>query len=245
MFRKPGQVLQPSLPIDYAETATIYESTVGKGVRSLLLTSAVPGEGVSTIAFGLAQHVAAVGKRVLFVDLNTHNSFAGNNLALPRHAWDMGEVLDEGRVFSIPERRLDILAAPAQGTFSVSRRSIEAVAETVRSWSAAYDIVIADAPCLTKPNSSGVPTPVLAACFDGVGLVVASGETARDAVSQGVNRLAEQGAALHSVILNDRATPSFRAEVDRQFRKWGAFGRVLRRFLWAPFAALQVFDEGY
>ncbi len=245
MLRKPGRVLRPSLPVDYAETATIYESTVGKGVRSLVLTSAVPGEGVSTIAYGLAQHVAAVGKRVLLVDLNTHHSFAGESLALPRHGWDMGEDLAEQTVYAVPGRDLHILAAPAQGTFSVSRRSLEAVAATVRSWTAAYDIVIADAPCLTKPNSSGVPTPVLASCFDGVGLVVASGETTRDAISQGASRLVEQGAALHSVILNDRVTPSFRAEVDRQFAKWGGFGRLLRRLLWTPVAGLQVFDEGY
>jgi len=245
MFGKTERFLRPSLPIDYAETATIYESTVGKELRSLLLTSAVPGEGVSTVAYGLAQHAAAVGKRVLLVDLNTHNSFAGNVLALPRHGWDMGEVLSTQKVYAIPERNLDILAAPAQGTFSVSRRSLDAVSATVRSWSAGYDIVIADAPCLTKPNSSGVPTPVLASCFDGVGLVVASGETTRDAIAQGVDRLVEQGAAVHSVILNDRSTPSFRAEVDRQFGKWGAFGRMLRRFLWAPFADMPIFDEGY
>ena len=237
--------IPPALPVDYAETATIHEGTIGRGIRSVLLTSSLPGEGVSTIAYALAQHAAINGKRVLLVDFNTHNPFTANVLSLPLHPWDLDEALPEGTIFSIPGRGLDILSVPRQGTFSVARRSVEAVSKTVQTWLETYDIVIADAPCLTKPNSSGLPTAVLATCFDATSLVVASGETTVDAITQAIGRLEEQDRAVQSIILNDRGTPSFRAEIERQFAKWGRVGAVLRRFLWAPFASMPIFDEGY
>ena len=237
--------IRPALPVDYAETATIHESTVGKGLRSVMVTSAIPGEGTSTIAYALSQHAAITGKRVLLVDLNTHNSFATETLCLNAKHWDLGEPVDPDAVFRIPGRSLSILPPPPQGAFLVSRRTIEAAQRSLQTWTNEYDVVVVDAPCLTRPNSSGLPTAVLATCVDSVCLVVASGETTKDAISQAMARLGEQNLAPHSIVLNDRVTPSLRAEIDRQFRKWGKIGAILKRFLWTPFAGLPIFDEGY
>ena len=60
------------LPITYDETETLYQRILNSGLRSLMVTSAEPEEGTSTLAYALAQRIAASGKKILFIDFRCH-----------------------------------------------------------------------------------------------------------------------------------------------------------------------------
>lgn len=238
-------VLPAPLPIDFAENEALYAQTVGSDARSVLFTSALPGEGVSTLAYALAQRAASAGLRVLLADFNVHNSFPARFLRLPVRSWQLGDAFDWGAIYPIPDRTLDILPAPLQGSFAIPQRSLATVERTIEIWRDRYDMIVADAPCLMRPNSSGISSALLARAFDACCLVVASGETPSEAVRRAVDRLEEQGARPCGVILNDRSMPSLRAEIERQLDKLGWIGRRMKGFPWATVRGLPVFDEGY
>ncbi len=67
-----------SFPYLYQEIDRIYAKTLGRGVRTLSVTSSVPGEGTTSVVCALAQRATAVNLKVLIVDLNLHNPFVSN-----------------------------------------------------------------------------------------------------------------------------------------------------------------------
>jgi Mrp family chromosome partitioning ATPase len=75
-----------AFPYLYQEIDHIYAKTLGKGMRTLAVTSSVPGEGTSSVVCALAQRAMAVNYNVLIVDLNLHNPFVSrmidNNVAI-------------------------------------------------------------------------------------------------------------------------------------------------------------------
>ncbi|MGN4982002.1 hypothetical protein ACTFBY_11420 [Aeromonas dhakensis] len=62
-----------SIPIQYLELESLYASTLARGIRSLAVTSAEGGEGVSTICEALARRAEADGLKTLLVDLNLYH----------------------------------------------------------------------------------------------------------------------------------------------------------------------------
>ncbi|MFT4925745.1 MAG: protein-tyrosine kinase [Phenylobacterium sp.] len=64
-----------TFPYLYQEIDRIYAKTIGRGVRTLSVTSSVPEEGTTSVVCALAQRATAVNLKVLIVDLNLHNPF--------------------------------------------------------------------------------------------------------------------------------------------------------------------------
>jgi capsular exopolysaccharide synthesis family protein len=172
-------------------------------LRSILVTSASPGEGKSTIAAHLAVSHAQQGHRTLLIDGDLRRPSVHRRFDIPS-ALGLSNVLVselpwQDAVVKLPNLPgLDVL--PAGPT---SRRAADLIGRGLQQMleeaSAEYDLVILDAPPLL-----GFAEPLqMATVVDGVLVVTRAGETSRKAVASVVATLRRLRAAVVGVVLNE------------------------------------------
>lgn len=172
-------------------------------IRSLLITSATPGEGKSTTAFYLALAHAEQGNRTLLIDgdlrrpsLHRRLDVAGDaglvRVLAGEIAWREAVVRPAGLPL------LDVLpAGPAshRAADMVGRGLTQLVAEAARD----YDLVVLDAPPLL-----GFAEPLqMATAVDGVVVVTRAGDTSRKAVATVIATLGRLRANVVGLVLNE------------------------------------------
>jgi capsular exopolysaccharide synthesis family protein len=172
-------------------------------LRSVLLTSASPSEGKSTVAAHLAATHANQHKRTLLIDgdlrrpsvhrlYQVPNGVGLSNVLLQQISW-------RDAVIRLQEPHgLDVLpAGPA------TRRASDLIgmglAELIEEATGEYDLVVLDAPPLL-----GFAEPLqMATAVDGVIVVARAGDTSRKALSTVVTTLNRLRANLVGVVLNE------------------------------------------
>jgi succinoglycan biosynthesis transport protein ExoP len=172
-------------------------------LRSVLMTSASPSEGKSTVAAHLAAIHAGQGKRTLLIDgdlrrpsvhrlYQVPNSVGLSNVLLQQISW-------RDAVVRMPEPiGLDVLPA-GPSTRRASDLIGTALAELVEEATREYDLVVLDAPPLL-----GFAEPLqMATAVDGVIVVARAGDTSRTALSSVITTLARLRANLVGVVLNE------------------------------------------
>ncbi len=172
-------------------------------LRSILLTSASPSEGKSTVAAHLAATHAGQGKRTLLIDGDLRrpsvhrlyqipNSVGLSNVLLQQISW-------RDAVIQMPEPvGLDILPA-GPSTRRASDLIGTGLADLVEEAAREYDLVVLDAPPLL-----GFAEPLqMASVVDGVIVVARAGDTSRTALASVITTLARLRANLVGVVLNE------------------------------------------
>jgi capsular exopolysaccharide synthesis family protein len=171
--------------------------------RSLLVTSASPGEGKTTTAANLAGAHAEQGRRTLLIDGDLRRPSVHRNFGLPSVVGLsnvlLGEVPWREALISIEgSGGLDILPAgpPSRKASDLVGRGL---AELLEEASAEYDLVILDGPPLL-----GFAEPLqMATAVDGVLVVTRAGETSRKAVATVLSTLHRLRAKVLGVVLNE------------------------------------------
>lgn len=187
----------------------LYRLREKRPVRSLLITSTLPGEGKTFVALNLALAIARQPeKRALLIDANLRASRLHVHLGAPS-APGLSDFLN-GKVdeFSIlqADPKVELFFVPAGR--SVQNSSELLADETFRGFldrvSSAFDWVIVDAP----PILAVADAEVVAEFCDGVIVVVRAGETAHDLVKTALQKF--RGDHLLGVVLNgaDEKPPS-------------------------------------
>jgi capsular exopolysaccharide synthesis family protein len=172
-------------------------------LRSVLLTSASPSEGKSTVAAHLAATHASQHKRTLLIDgdlrrpsvhrlYQVPNSVGLSNVLLEQISW-------RDAVIRIDDPKgLDVLPA-GPSTRRASDLIGMGLAELVEEATREYDLVVLDAPPLL-----GFAEPLqMATAVDGVIVVARAGDTSRKALSSVITILARLRANLVGVVLNE------------------------------------------
>jgi len=172
-------------------------------LRSVLLTSASPSEGKSTVAAHLAATHASQHKRTLLIDgdlrrpsvhrlYQVPNSVGLSNVLLQQISWRDAVIrMDD-------PQGLDVLPAGPS-----TRRASDLVgmglAQLIEEATREYDLVVLDAPPLL-----GFAEPLqMATAVDGVIVVARAGDTSRKALSTVITTLARLRANLVGVVLNE------------------------------------------
>ncbi len=172
-------------------------------LRSVLLTSASPSEGKSTVAAHLAATHASQHKRTLLIDgdlrrpsvhrlYQVPNSVGLSNVLLQQISW-------RDAVIRIDDPTgLDVLPAGPP-----TRRASDLIgmglAELVEEATREYDLVVLDAPPLL-----GFAEPLqMATAVDGVIVVARAGDTSRKALNTVITTLTRLRANLVGVVLNE------------------------------------------
>lgn len=174
--------------------------------QSLLITSAQPREGKSTIAANLARTLAATGQRVILVDADMRRPVQHSVFGLPNGA-GLSSVLQEAMCWQVVVNRssiarLDVLTSGPLPQAPCELLASSKMATLVSKLQANYDTVLLDTPAALDVADATVLAPLV----DGVVLVVG-----RDLVRQeAVQAVCEQLTAVHAhpvgVVVN-RARP--------------------------------------
>jgi exopolysaccharide transport family protein len=176
--------------------------------NTVLVTSALAGEGKSTIAANLAREAALAGERVLLLDADLRHPTLANSLEFqPRETapTELADILLGHGDFRRSIRRdrksgLYVVAGTARvsGAEAVALLSSPRMQELVEISRKAFDLVVIDAPPLLPIADSRV----LVDLVDGVVMVVESEQTSREAVTAAIRETPALEGKLIGTVLN-------------------------------------------
>ena len=176
-------------------------STESGAPRSLLITSAIPGEGKSTTALTLAQNFTQLGKRVLLIDADLRNPTLHKTLGLDNSLGLSnclaGAAKPQDVIHTPQEQNLHVILSgplppnPAELLAGPKLLSLLTVAM------AKYDQVIIDGP----PIMGLADAPIISHVAMGTLLVIDAGQTRKQIAKAAVKRLFSARAHLVGALL--------------------------------------------
>ncbi|MDB9460659.1 polysaccharide biosynthesis tyrosine autokinase, partial [Dolichospermum circinale CS-545/17] len=172
-------------------------------VKSLVISSAVPGDGKSTVGFSLAKTAAIMGKKVLLVDCDLRKSKI-HKLSQLNNLWgtsslissdiDVNQVIQE-----MPGLNgLSVMTAGPVPPDPARLLSSDKMSQMMDYFSENFDLVIYDTP----PLSGLVDARLVAVHTDGVVLVIRIDKTDKSAVKQLIDTLKASPINLLGVVVN-------------------------------------------
>jgi succinoglycan biosynthesis transport protein ExoP len=203
----PGDDLASRKNADLSESfrelrTSVLLSSGGRSIGSLLVTSALPAEGRTTIAANLAISLAQLGRRVLLVDADMrrpamHKYFpqVGSRLC----SYLAGEGTWQDMTYHTTVRGLYVLLSGPPPVNPAELLSSDRMRALLQEAAKEYDFVILDSP----PLLNVADTRILASVVDATILVVKGGDTPRQVVQYAQSQARAAGANLMGVVLNN------------------------------------------
>lgn len=175
----------------------------GKQLKRILVTSASPREGKTTIVSNLSITIAKTGKKVLVLDsdirrprihkaFDTDNDYGLSNVI-------MGTMTIDEAIRKTPIENLDILTCGAIPPNPAELLGSEEFRSIVDSLDERYDWIFFDSPPVIAVTDSSI----LSGLVDGVILVVKHGKTLREVAIRAKKQMTDIKANLLGAILND------------------------------------------
>ncbi|KZD98505.1 Tyrosine-protein kinase EpsD [Lactiplantibacillus plantarum] len=176
---------------------------VGKPLKTLMITSAIQGEGKSTVSSNLAVEYAKKGLQVLLVDADLrrptiHQTFAISNQR-GVSSWLSGQLTDVNEAIYPVLDHLFVMPSGPKPPNPAELLASDRMSEFLTVATRKLDLVIVDAPPILPVTDARI----LAGQVDGTVLVVRQNFVEKVAVRQAVSALKNARAQLLGTILND------------------------------------------
>jgi polysaccharide biosynthesis transport protein len=187
-----------------AVRTSILLSSIDAPPKILLVTSALPEEGKTTISANLAGALAQMGRRVLLVDGDMRRPRVSELLGLPKGAGGLSTVLigkDKEEDVIVPSAKLPnlyIMPAGPKPPYPAELLGSNRMKALLNSWRPIYDHIIIDTP----PVLSVTDPVLLSVDVDAVVLVVRFNQTTKQALKEVREILDQVNARVCGVILN-------------------------------------------
>ncbi|BAY37756.1 hypothetical protein NIES2111_20970 [Nostoc sp. NIES-2111] len=158
--------------------------------KSVMMTSAIPGEGRTTLALGLAASAAHMHKRVLLIDANLRSPKLHKILQLSND-WGLSLLLLDETNTEIHEYiqpihpSIDILTAGPTPEDAVELLSSQRLKDLIELFEETYDLVLIDAP----PILGTVDSRIIASYCNGIIMVGRIGWVTQTEITQAVESL--------------------------------------------------------
>ncbi len=206
-------------------------------IRSLVVSSALAGEGKSTVAINLAKAATAMGQRVLLVDADLRRPQVGKRLNLPDEpglsnligtSLQPNQVIRQVRLIDpalaaignklelLVSDQLSVLTSgqiPPDPTKLLSSRKMQDLMEHFQTL---FDLVIYDAPPLLNLADSNL----LAAKTDGTILIIRLAKTDRFTVAEALDNLKTTHLSVLGIVANGSRHNTF-VSPKYSYKYWG------------------------
>ena len=159
-------------------------------IRSFVITSAIPGDGKSTISFYLAQIAAAMGKKVLLVDADLRQPTI-HGISKVKNVWGLTNLIStnmpyEQAIQQMPfSRNFSILPSGPIPPDPTKLLASEKMRKLMKDLENKYDLVVYDAPPILALADANLLSPNT----DGLILVNKMQQTDRSALKQTLDNL--------------------------------------------------------
>lgn len=146
-FKKWG-LLQEFLDLSYKNIQILSSSS---DFNSIVITSALPGEGKSTVAVGLALSAARLHQKVLLIDANLRHPTLHQHFQIPNEQ-GLSTLLSDGAIglqplqLSLLGLGIDFIPAGAALEDPVRLLSSRLIKEAILDYEARYDLILIDTP---------------------------------------------------------------------------------------------------
>jgi len=184
-----------------------------KGIKSIVVTSPIPGDGKSTVALNLATGLSEDGKRpVLLLEADVHRPVAIKNLGLD--PWPgLTERFKNNSDPMLAIRRIDplgfyLLPAGHPDEDCSDLLQTDFASQLVRRVSSNFDWIVIDSP----PTTPIADVLALKAQADATLLVVRAGNTPREAIEEAIQNLGREhilGIVINGIPNLDRTYSSY------------------------------------
>lgn len=230
-----------NIPYQNMEIEQIYTQLLSDPHTSIAICSAEAGEGVTSVAFALAQRNLLAGHSTLLVDLNLYRPALNSLLAIDsapliNHPGSQSTTtqLESSTVLSAPQLicseqvrvAVNGVVAPTKRQHIMKLRQPGVIEQCINEWLECYDTVIIDTSPLNRVNAQNIPAERVAAACDGALLTVLAGSTTESAIDSALSKLANANALLLGSVINDRDHPTLRDELLREV------SRMVPHFSW-------------
>lgn len=187
----------------YRSVRTSLQFATSHGVpRTLLLTSASPGEGKSTASLALARNFSELGRRVLLIDADMRNPSLHKKMAID-NAIGLSNFLAGAASLTDVLHYTEMVGLAVITTGPLPPNPAELLQDDnmrrlLADGGELYDLVIIDGP----PVMGLADAPILANLSEGVMLVVQAGSTRKTLAVNAVKRLQAARAQIVGVLIN-------------------------------------------
>ena len=206
------------LPINYIEVEMVYSNTIGRGMRTLAVTSTNPGEGCSTMAYALGKRAEADGKHTLLVEVNLLHPELGDMSGHLHTDWMPNPNSADACIMHDDEAEIDILPAPCD-TDALMFRNLSKMNKLMEHWLEHYDVVVFDTSPVKAINRNNIPAESICGMVDGAVMMVMAGVTRRTDFQNAVEKLRLNEATLAGFVFNDLNNPRLADELVRETRR--------------------------
>lgn len=176
-------------------------SSFDKEIRTIVVTSATPGEGKSTTIGNLAIVMSQSGKKVLLIDCDLRKPSIHKKFRITNQAGLTNILLYDVEPFEIFHKHSDNLYILTTGQLPpnpaevVSSNRLKSFIEKMKN---EFDYILIDSPPLIAVTDA----QILSSFCDGTLLVVSSGEAERETVKRAKDLLNKVKANIIGVVLN-------------------------------------------
>ncbi|RZB29825.1 MAG: polysaccharide biosynthesis transport protein [Desulfobacteraceae bacterium Eth-SRB1] len=200
----------------------------GKDDKSLVITSANPGEGKTLFAINMAILFASMGKKTGLIDADMRKPRIDKLVNIDRTPGLSDALIGEVQLSSIIKQVLlpNLYVIPA-GTLPPNPAELltsEKMDEFQQKFNKTFDIIIYDTP----PMMSVTDSLILSKAVGNTVLIIKGGETERKAVKHAARQLEELDAKILGTVLNEVAMAT--ARYYGKFGKYGKYSRYYRNY---------------
>ncbi|MDD3340027.1 MAG: CpsD/CapB family tyrosine-protein kinase [Lachnospiraceae bacterium] len=202
-------LMTKSAPFQYQEAFKSLRTNLkfialGKECKRLIITSAIPGEGKSSVAINLAISLAQAGSKVLIMDCDLRKPILHKYLKISRTGCSgltsvlSGNSLDES-IINIADLKLHVMIADAIPPNPAELLGSARMKNVIEEMAHHYDFIIFDTP----PVSVVTDAAVLSQYADGVILVVRQNFATFEQVELAKKNLDQVNAVLLGAVMNN------------------------------------------
>ena len=201
----------------------------GDGIKSITVSSSVPNEGKSSVAFSLARSLTENGRKILLVDCDLRKSvmvgkyhMEGVGKGLSHYL--TGQATKDQVIYATEEEGFYLAVAGPLSPDPTSLLNSELFAKFMKEAREEFDYVIVDAP----PLGLVIDAVIIGQCTDGTVVVIEQGVIKRKLVQDVIKQLKRGGIRILGAVLNkvdDRITAygdygyGYYAEEDKKSKK--------------------------